>query len=120
MFKTKNDLLEATRVKVVEVLNARLADCIDLETQTKQAHWNVKGLQFFQVHEMLDTLRDDLDEYNDTMAERVAQLGGTPLGTTQTTIKSSSLPPYPTEISAIEEHLKAMVERTGMVANAVV
>jgi starvation-inducible DNA-binding protein len=43
MFKTKKDLSEATRTKVVELLNARLADCTDLQTQTKQAHWNVKG-----------------------------------------------------------------------------
>jgi starvation-inducible DNA-binding protein len=43
MFKTKNDLSEEIRAKAVELLNARLADCIDLQTQTKLAHWNVKG-----------------------------------------------------------------------------
>ena len=42
MFKTKNDLSEEVRVKVVKLLNDRLADCTDLQTQTKQAHWNVK------------------------------------------------------------------------------
>src|SRR5258708_15098150 len=46
MFKTKNDLSETTRSKLVELLNARLADAIDLQTQTKQAHWNVKGPDF--------------------------------------------------------------------------
>ena len=39
MFRTKNDLSEEIRAKAVELLNARLADCIDLQTQTKQAHW---------------------------------------------------------------------------------
>ena len=38
MFKTKNDLPEATRAKAIELLNARLADCKDLQTQVKQAH----------------------------------------------------------------------------------
>ena len=49
MFKTKNDLSEATRSKVIELLNARLADAIDLQTQTKQAHWNVKGPNFIAL-----------------------------------------------------------------------
>ncbi len=117
--KTTNDTESNTKATVIPMLNARLADGIDLALATKQAHWNVKGPQFMQVHLMLDTLRTDLDTYNDTMAERVAQLGGAALGTTQTTAKSTKLPPYPTDISAIEDHLKAMVERTGMVANAV-
>jgi len=43
MFRTKNDLSEGIRVKVIELLNARLADAIDLQTQSKLAHWNVKG-----------------------------------------------------------------------------
>ena len=56
MFKTKNDLSEATRVKAIELLNARLADCKDLETQTKQAHWNVKGPQ---LHRPARAVRQD-------------------------------------------------------------
>src|SRR5436305_15178740 len=71
MFKTKNDLPDATRVKVVELLNARLADCIDLQTQTKQAHWNVKGPNFIALHELFDKVNEEVEDYVDDIAERV-------------------------------------------------
>ena len=61
MFNTKNDLSEATRAKVVERLNARLADCIDLQTQIKQAHWNVKGPNFIALHELFDKINEDVE-----------------------------------------------------------
>ena len=70
MFKTKNDLSEAIRVKTVELLNARLADCKDLQTQVKQAHWNVKGPSFIALHELFDKINDDVEEYVDEIAER--------------------------------------------------
>jgi DNA-binding ferritin-like protein len=71
MFKTKNDLAETTRVKAVELLNARLADCIDLQTQTKQAHWNVKKPSFIALHELFDKINEDVEDYVDEIAERV-------------------------------------------------
>ena len=70
MFKTKNDLPEATRVKAVELLNARLADCIDLQTQTKQAHWNVKGSHFIALHELFDKISEAVEDYVDDIAEQ--------------------------------------------------
>ena len=70
MFKTKNDIPETTRVKVVELLNARLADCIDLQTQTKQAHWNVKGPSFIALHELFDRVNEAVEDYVDDIAER--------------------------------------------------
>ena len=63
MFKTKNDLEEETRAKVAELLNARLADCIDLQTQTKQAHWNVKGPTFIALHELFDKVNEAVEDY---------------------------------------------------------
>ena len=65
MFNTKNDLSEATRVKVVELLNARLADCIDLQTQIKHAHWNVKGPSFIALHELFDGVAGQVADYAD-------------------------------------------------------
>jgi starvation-inducible DNA-binding protein len=117
--KTKNNLKSNAKSVAIELLNARVADCIDLGLLTKQAHWNLKGSQFIGVHEMLDGFRTQVDEFVDTMAERVTQLGGTALGTTQTTAKATTLPPYPVDIYAIPDHLVALIDRYGKAANNV-
>ena len=108
MFKTKNDLSEATRVKVVELLNARLADCIDLQTQTKQAHWNVKGPSFIALHELFDKVAENVEEHIDTLAERVTALGGTARGTLAAVARATSLRPYPEDISEGLAHVDAL------------
>ena len=54
LFQTRNDIAEDVREEVVRLLNARLADCADLYSQLKQAHWNVKGSDFIQLHELYD------------------------------------------------------------------
>src|ERR1700759_2223019 len=113
---TKNDLPSNAKSVSIELLNARVADCIDLALLTKQAHWNLKGRQFIGVHEMLDGFRTQVDDYVDTMAERVAQLGGTALGTTQTVAKATSLSPYPVDISAIPDHLHSLIDRYAKAA----
>ena len=100
MFKTKNDLPEATRVKAIELLNARLADCKDLQTQTKQAHWNVKGPNFIALHELFDKVNEDVEEYVDEIAERAVQLGGVAEGTARMAAKRSSLAEYPAKPTA--------------------
>jgi starvation-inducible DNA-binding protein len=116
--RTANDLNANAKQAAIELLNARVAEGIDLALLTKQAHWNLKGPQFIAVHEMLDGFRGQIDTHVDTMAERVVQLGGTALGTTQAVTKASSLAPYPTDIYAIKDHLAALIERYGVVANA--
>ena len=73
MFKTKNDLPDDTRAKVIDLLNARLADAIDLQSQTKQAHWNVKGPNFIALHQLFDRISEDAGENVDEIAERVVQ-----------------------------------------------
>ena len=119
MHRTKNDLPSNARTAVIGILNARLADTIDLALLTKQAHWNLRGPNFISVHEMLDPLRAELDAHVDTMAERIVQLGGTALGTTQAVAGATSLPPYPTDIVAIPDHLNALIDRYAAVAAAV-
>ena len=109
--ETHNDLKSNTRKTVIDICNARLADAIDLALITKQAHWNVKGPNFIAVHEMLDDLRDGLDEHVDTIAERVAQLGGLALGTSQSVASRTPLAAYPTDITDITAHLEALTER---------
>ena len=103
---------------VLAMLAARLADTIDLALIAKQAHWNVKGTTFIAVHEMLDDLRGDVDEYVDTIAERISAIGGNPAGTVQAVAQKSSLPAYPTDIHRIEDHLRALVERYGAATEA--
>lgn len=118
-YKTENDLSANAKSASIGALNGRLANSIDLALLTKQAHWNIKGPQFIALHEMIDGFRTEIDEHVDTMAERVVQLGGTALGTTQTVAKATTLAPYPTDIHKSKDHLAALIERYGKVANAV-
>jgi starvation-inducible DNA-binding protein len=108
MFKTKNDLPEATRVKAVELLNARLADCIDLQTQTKQAHWNVKGPHFIALHELFDKINEAVEDYVDDVAERAVQLGGVAEGTARRVAERSSLSEYPAKAVDGRSHVEAL------------
>lgn len=113
---TRNDLKSNAKKTSIDLLNARLADAIDLALATKQAHWNVKGPQFIAIHEMLDKFREELDDHVDTVAERAAQLGGTALGTSQVVAKSTKLKPYPTDIHKTKDHLAALIERYAAAA----
>lgn len=113
------DLKSNTKKAVVELLNARLADAIDLALLTKQAHWNVKGPHFIAIHEMLDGFRTTLDGHVDTIAERAVQIGGQAYGTVQAVAEKTALKPYPVDISKTKDHLVALIERYGAVANAV-
>ena len=96
-----------------------MADGIDMSLITKQAHWNLKGPQFIGVHLMLDTFREQQDEYVDTMAERIIQLGGTVFGTVQQVDKRSKLEAYPVDIYQVSDHIHALIDRYAAVANAI-
>lgn len=117
--KTENDLTGNTKKASIALLNLRLAEAIDLALATKQAHWNMRGKQFIAVHEMMDGFRSQIDGHVDVMAERVVQLGGVAQGTTQDVAKASQLPPYPTTIHKVTEHLEALIARYGQVGNSV-
>jgi starvation-inducible DNA-binding protein len=105
MHRTLNDLPKATRVKMIELLNARLADGIDLYNQTKQAHWTVKGSDFFQLHELFDKVAEAVEEGVDEIAERAVELGGVVDGTVQGVVARTTLKPYPVDTKTGKDHL---------------
>ena len=108
MFDTRNDLPANVRTQVIELLNARLADAIDLGTQTKHAHWNVKGPNFIALHELFDQVAEHLEDHIDTIAERVTALGGTARGTLAAVARATTLRPYPEDISDGTAHVDAL------------
>ena len=118
MFKTSIDIPENTRTKVVEYLNQNLADAFDLLSQSKQAHWNVKGPNFYQLHKLFDEIAGEATEWVDMVAERVTALGGFATGTVRMAAKSSQLPEYPTDITDGMDFVRAMVERLAAYSNS--
>jgi starvation-inducible DNA-binding protein len=108
MFDTRNDLPVSTRTRAIELLNARLADAIDLGAQTKHAHWNVKGPNFIALHELFDDLAEGVEDQIDTIAERVTALGGTARGTLPVVVQTTSLKAYPEEITDGIGHVEAL------------
>ena len=108
MSPTKNDLPEAIRRKMIELCNARLAEAIDLQTQTKQAHWNVRGANFIVLHKLFDEVNSDVEDYVDLIAERAVQLGGSVEGTARSVAKRSTLSEYPLKSGTGRQHVDAL------------
>jgi len=114
LYATKNDLAEATRTEVIALLNVRLAESIDLQTQCKQAHWNVKGPAFIGLHKLFDDINEDVEQYVDQIAERIVQLGGIAEGTVGAVEGRSTLPDYPLALSTGAEHVAALSDALAM------
>ena len=119
MHQTRNDTDSNAKRVSLDTLQGRLADGIDLALVIKQAHWNLKGPQFIGIHEMLDGFRTEMDDYNDKVAERITQLGGTARGTVQAVDSETKLAPYPLDTYAVADHLAALIDRYAVYANAV-
>ena len=111
LFATKIDIEESTREELVDVLNQQLAGTFDFYTQAKQAHWNVKGMEFMQLHELFDEVADAVLPFVDMLAERVTTLGGVAMGTARMAGKASKLEEYPADVSAGKEHLGLVRDR---------
>lgn len=111
MFKSPSQLSEVARTKVAEQLNARLADGLDLFSQIKVAHWNVKGPQFAALHPLFETFAVGLALQTDLIAERAVTLGAKAYGTARYVSKVSTLPEYPQETTKDLEHVKLLAER---------
>ena len=106
LHRTKIDIPDNLRAATIDLLNTRLADAVDLSSQMKQAHWNVKGPGFIALHELFDSVHDAVRVHVDDMAERITALGGTARGTARVAASASALPEYPLEILAGADHVE--------------
>ena len=113
---THNDLDAEIRERMVTLLNQQMADTFDLFSQTKQAHWNVKGPQFYQLHLLYDTLAEGLEGYVDELAERTTALGGVAMGTVRMAAEETRLPEYPPGPTESMDSVQCLVERYSNLA----
>ena len=111
MTTTRNDLPDNTQKAMIALLNARLADAIDLRLALKQAHWNIKGPSFIALHDLFDQIQGRIGVFVDDIAERAVALGGVARGATQTVAGATTLTPYPDQISAEADHVRAVADR---------
>ncbi len=119
MYKTKIDLSDKVRRNVVVILNDRLAEAVDLQSQVKQAHWNVKGPHFIALHELFDKISDVILDHVDQIAERITSLGGTAEGTVEVVARRSKLKNYPLSITSGRDHLLYLSTQVATVGKAV-
>ena len=114
MFPTHHDLPADARAAMVALCNQKLADSFDLYSQLKQAHWNVKGRDFYQLHELFDDLAEGVLGHVDLIAERATALGGEATGTARMAAAASQLDEYPRDVTEGMAHVAALVERYGV------
>lgn len=119
MHETSIDMPQALREQMIALCNQQLANTTDLYSQTKQAHWNVKGIYFEPLHVLFDKMADSIFEYGDMIAERATALGGTALGTTRMAAANSELPEFPDDVFDGSTMVKIVVERWAQYATAV-
>src|SRR5437868_7970687 len=94
MSRQKNTRPNEQRTKLIEILNRRLADAIDLQLQSRQSYWNVKGPHFMAMRELFDKVVQGVEEYANLIAEHIVQLGGMAEGTAHAVVDRSSLDGY--------------------------
>jgi starvation-inducible DNA-binding protein len=116
-FQTSVDIPADTRAEMIALLNQTLADTSDLYSQTKQAHWNVKGIHFYPLHLLFDQLAEKRIGEADDLAERATELGGYATGTIRMAAAASRLPEIPTDIDDGVDYVRALVERYALHAN---
>lgn len=117
-FPTRHDLDAKTRGKVADALNQTLAEVFDLQSQIKQAHWNVKGSSFFGLHKLFDEIAGMLTEPVDSVAERILSVGGFAKGTVRMSAAASKLPDLPAEFRQ-EDIVGDIADRVAQAAKGV-
>ena len=115
-FPTRHDLPSDARSKLIELLNQQLADTLDLRSQTKYAHWNVKGPGFIALHKLFDELAGELDGHADEIAERATALGGVATGTLRQGSSRSRVPEFPSDTFGAHGVVEAVAVRFANLA----
>src|SRR5687767_1255397 len=105
MYASPSHLPQEARQKITAALQSVLGDGLDLHSQIKVAHWNIKGMHFASLHPLFETFAVSLAEHNDTVAERAVTLGAQIHGTARHVAKSSRLPEYPQETTRDLDHV---------------
>lgn len=98
MFQTRMDLNQNQNEEMIGILNAQLANILDLFCMMKHAHWNVRGPQFMALYKLFDEIAAGLLTYVDKIGERIATQGGMALGILRIASETSQLEPYPLTI----------------------
>lgn len=111
MYKTPSNLAEPVRATIGKALNERLADGLDLHSQIKVAHWNIRGPQFPALHPLFEQFAIQLALHNDALAERAVTLGQLAVGTARQVAQASRLPEYPVDTTRDLAHVQALAER---------
>lgn len=118
LFNTRHDLEPKVRERIVGLCNEQLADTFALYALNKQAHWNVKGRDFYQLHEMFDELAEAVLPFVDVLAERITALGGQALGTVKMAAASTRLEDFPTDVVEGMQVVEAMAERYAAICES--
>ena len=111
MSRQNTALSEEQQAKLIVLLNRRLADAIDLQLQSRQAYWNVKGPHVMALREMFDKVAQGVEEYANLIAEHIVQLGGMAEGTAQAVARRSSLDEYVLATADGEGHIDALATK---------
>jgi len=103
--------------QLVGALQQIVVDLVELHLQGKQAHWNVVGHNFRDLHLQLDHIVDDARESADVIAERMRALAAMPDGRSDTVAATTTLPAFPegelsvsTVVDLVTARLRATVD----------
>jgi starvation-inducible DNA-binding protein len=113
MYPNRVGLAEEVKSQVVQILQSRLADALDVYSQAKFAHWNVKGDNFYQLHLVFDQVAKSIRKQVDPIAERITQLGGVANGTVRQSASQSRIPEYPVDTVAGMDHVRSLADAVG-------
>ena len=117
-YPTANSLDVTIRAEMIGILNQHLADSFDLYSQSKQAHWNVKGMNFIALHTLFDEIAEAIEPLIDSIGERVTALGADAQGTARMAAENSRLPEFPGDLDTGEQFVEATRDRVAMFANS--